>query len=489
MLLRELLKGLNVIETNADLDCEISAVCSDTGKITKGCAFVCIKGMRFDAHRKAGEAVQSGAAAVICQSPVDPSLPYVMVKDTRQANALLHSNFSGKPQDSFRWVIGLTGTNGKTSTSYMIKAILEEAGYKTGLVGTMKYLVGDKEYPIDSSGAVLTTPDPEILFPLLSEMKEEQVEVLIMEASSHALKLNKLAGIRFDVGIFTNLTQDHLDFHEGMEDYLASKQKLFAVSDLAVVNYDDPGFEKIVKNIPCDLVSFSGGENNGADFVAKNVRFKGAEGVEYELLCSDDIFRIRLPIPGQFSVNNSLAAAACALKLGVAPEVIVAALARMDNVKGRIERVKIDAPYSVFIDFAHTPDALENVIRTLRQFATGRIITLFGCGGDRDRKKRPLMGSIAAALSDYVVVTSDNSRSEEKKDIIRDILEGMKDAPCAYKVIEDRSEAIRYAMDIALEGDVILLAGKGHEEYEIDKNGKRYYSEREVVCDYYGKKG
>lgn len=489
MLLKELLMGINVLETNADPNCEIASVCSDTRKIAKSCAFVCIRGLRFDAHEKAAEAVENGAAVVICQKAVDPSLPYVLVSDTREANALLHANLLGRPQDSFRAVIGLTGTNGKTSTSYMIKAILEEAGYKTGLVGTMKYLVGEKEYPLDTSGAVLTTPDPELLFPLLAKMREEKVEILIMETSSHALKLNKLAGIRFTVGIFTNLTQDHLDFHEGMADYLASKQKLFAVSDLAIVNYDDPSFDRIVKNIPCALATFSGAENDAADFVAKNVRFKGAEGVDYELMYSDDLFRIRLPIPGQFSVNNSLAAAACALKLGVAPQSIVAALARMDNVKGRIERVKIDAPYSVFIDFAHTPDALENVIRTLRQFAAGRIITLFGCGGDRDKTKRPIMGRVAASLSDFVVVTSDNSRSEEKGDIIRDILEGMTEAPCAYKVIEDRSEAIRYAMDIAREGDVLLLAGKGHEEYEIDKNGKRYYSEREVVCDYYGKKG
>ncbi len=489
MLLRELLQGLDVVSTNVDLEEPVGEICSDTRKIKKGCAFVCLKGTRLDAHTKAAEAVAAGAKAVICEKSVEEGLPYVMVRDTREAFARLHANAAGNPQTGFRYAIALTGTNGKTSTSFMLREIFRQAGYRVGLIGTMKYIIGDEEYPLDESQAVLTTPDPDVLFPLLKQMQSKEVEVLIMETSSHALKLNKLCGLHFDVGIFTNFTQDHLDFHGGMEDYLASKKKLFSMCDQALINYDDPSFASIVKGIDCPFASFSGEENNKADFVAKNVRLKDERGVEYEMLTKEDIFRVRVPIPGRFTVSNSLAAASCAFLLGVRQEHIVPALMQMENVKGRIDRVNIDAPYSIFIDFAHTPDALENVLKTIGQFARGRIITLFGCGGDRDRTKRPLMAKTACALSDFVIVTSDNSRTEEKADIIRDILEGMKDTKTPYRVIEDRSEAIRFGMDLAREGDVILLAGKGHEEYEIDKTGKHPYSERQIVLDYHNEKG
>lgn len=488
MLLKELLQGLDVVETNVDLAMSVGEICSDTRKITKDCLFVCLKGLKLDAHTKAAEAIASGAKVIVCQSPVEEGLPFVRVKDTREAFSRLHANGAGNPQTGFRHCIALTGTNGKTSTSFMIREIFRQAGVTTGLIGTMKYMIGDREYPLDADKNVLTTPDPDVLFPLLKTMRDSGVEVLIMETSSHALKLNKLCGMHFDLGIFTNFTQDHLDFHGGMEDYLSSKKKLFSMCDKALINFDDPSFDKIVKDLPCPYMTFSGAENNKADFIAKNVRLKNEQGVEYEMLTKEDIFRVRVPIPGQFSVSNSLAAASCAWMLGISREPIVAALLQMENVKGRIDRVKLDAPYSVFIDFAHTPDAMENVLKTIRQFARGRIIALFGCGGDRDRTKRPRMAQTAAALSDVVVVTSDNSRSEEKGDIIRDILVGMENTSTPYHVIEDRSEAIRFAMDLAQEGDVILLAGKGHEEYEIDKTGKHPYSERQVVLDYYEKK-
>jgi UDP-N-acetylmuramoyl-L-alanyl-D-glutamate--2,6-diaminopimelate ligase len=344
-------------------------------------------------------------------------------------------------------------------------------------------MIGDEEYPLDAEKNVLTTPDPDVLFPLLKAMRERGAEVLIMETSSHALKLNKLCGMHFDLGIFTNFTQDHLDFHGGMEDYLSSKKKLFTMCDRALINYDDPSFEKIVKDLPCPYLSFSGGENNKADYIAKNVRLKDEHGVEYEMLTKEDIFRIRLPIPGQFTVSNSLAAASCAHMLGISRENIVPALLQMENVKGRIDRVKIDAPYSVFIDFAHTPDAMENVLKTIRQFARGRVITLFGCGGDRDRTKRPRMAETAAALSDVVVVTSDNSRSEEKSAIIADILVGVQDKDTPYTVVTNRVEAIHWAIENALPGDTILLAGKGHETYQILKDETIHLDEREVVAD------
>lgn len=489
MLYRELLAGIEVLDTNLPADAQAQEVCADTRKITPGCAFVCMKGTRTDSHSLAKEAVAQGAGFVVCQAPVESGVPFVRVENTRAAFTRMNANLYHNPQNAFRYVIGLTGTNGKTSTSYMLKAIFDQAGYKTGLIGTMKYLVGDREYPVDKKDNLLTTPDPDVLFGLLDQMRREEVQVLIMETSSHALKLDKLQGIHFSAGIFTNLTQDHLDFHKNMDDYLASKKKLFDHCDLAVVNFDDPSFAAVVKELPCPYVSFSGAQDNRADYIAKNVRLQGAAGVSYECLTRESLYRVRLPIPGSFSVSNSLAAVACAMKLGIGEEHIVPALASMDNVKGRIDRVKIDADYSVFIDFAHTPDALQNVLKTLRQFATGRIITLFGCGGDRDRTKRPLMARVAAALSDVVIVTSDNSRSEEKADIIADILVGMEGAKCSYHVVEDRTQAIHLAMDLAQKDDIVLLAGKGHEEYEIDKTGKHAYSERDVVCEYFNKKG
>ncbi|MBE6591127.1 MAG: UDP-N-acetylmuramoyl-L-alanyl-D-glutamate--2,6-diaminopimelate ligase [Ruminococcaceae bacterium] len=485
MTLEQLLKGVRIQKTNIDLGIEVSVICSDTRKVTPNCVFVCIKGQKYDSHRAAQSVVAKGAAVLICEKQPEEDLPYVLVDNTRAANTLMQANLVGNPQREFSFVIGITGTNGKTSTSCMIKAIFDKAGFKTGLLGTMKYLIGDEEYSLGEGENLLTTPDPELLFPLLRKMREGGVEVLIMEASSHALKLEKLAAMHFDIAIFTNLTQDHLDFHKDMDEYLECKKKLFALSDKLLVNLDDPSYERIVAGCPCEHKTFSGKGNNSAQYNAKNVRMKGARGVEYELLSLDGIFRIKLGIPGEFSVSNSLAASACAMEAGISAICISGALAEMDNVKGRIDRVDIDAPYSVFIDFAHTPDALENVIKTVRGFCDKRIITLFGCGGDRDRTKRPLMAEVASRLSDYVVVTSDNSRSEEKADIIKDILEGIT-KPCnEYAVIEDRSEAIRYAMDIAGEGDVIILAGKGHEEYEIDKNGKHPYSEREVVKEHF----
>ena len=489
MLLSELLKNIEIIGSNVSLDTELECVCTDTRRVAEGCLFVCYKRLSFDPHSAAAQIRKDGARVIVCEKKLPDGIPFVQIADTRASLPVILSNFYGEPQRSFRFSIGITGTNGKTSTSMMLREIFTRAGFKTGVIGTMKYLIGDEEYPVDKSGAVLTTPDPEILFPLLARMRGEKVDVLIMETSSHALKLNKLNGLHFDAGIFTNLTQDHLDFHKDMDDYLASKKKLFGMCDFALVNLDEPSYPKIVREIPCRLVTYSASGDNRADFMAKNVRLRGADGVEYELLSNSGIFRVRLPIPGGFSVCNSLAAASCALSLGVDRETVSASLAKMPNVRGRIDRVPIDAPYSVFIDFAHTPDALENVLSTVRGFAQGRIITLFGCGGDRDRKKRPLMGAAASRLSDFVIVTSDNSRSEEKGDIIKDILPGMNADQCPFEVIEDRTEAIRRAMDVALPGDVIVLAGKGHEEYEIDKTGKHPYSERDVVTEYFSAKG
>lgn len=489
MILREVIQGIEILKMNADANLPIGRITSKSKDAGDGAAFVCIKGERFDGHDFIGEALRQGASCVIVSDPpADQTIPYIQVKNTRRTLSLMLNNFYGRPHESFRFRIGVTGTNGKTSTTYMLKSIFEAAGCKVGLIGTMKYLIGDNEYNSESGGNLLTTPDSENFFALLDVMRAQKVDCLIMEVSSHALALNKIDGIWFDRGIFTNLTQDHLNFHGDLETYRKEKTKLFSMCGKGVLNQDDPAAEAILKEAGCDCLTYSA-ESDSADFTAKNIRLKGASGVEYEMLTQSLIFRIRLPIPGLFSVYNSLAAAACALSLGLSADSIAAGLETMKNVTGRIDRVPIDAEYSVIIDYAHTPDALFNILSVVRQFAPGRIITLFGCGGDRDKTKRPKMGRIAMEHSDYCVITSDNARTENKADIIRDILAGTGGIKTPHRVIEDRTEAIRHAMDIARRDDIILLAGKGHEEYEIDRTGKHPYSERQIVIDYFKEQG
>jgi UDP-N-acetylmuramoyl-L-alanyl-D-glutamate--2,6-diaminopimelate ligase len=294
-----------------------------------------------------------------------------------------------------------------------------------------------------------------------------------------------LAGVPFTLGIFTNLTRDHLDFHHTMEEYMEAKKKLFRVAKVGIINQDDPAFSKMCENVDCLVKSYSA-KSEKSDYCALELQTKSEKGISYLMKSSDGMEEIVLPIPGDFNVYNSLAAASAALECGIPFPVICSALGKMEGVKGRIERIPTNTPYSVFIDFAHTPDALENILSTLRGFTKGRLITLFGCGGDRDRTKRPIMGRIACEKSDFVIVTSDNSRSEKKEEIISDIVAGIQDAKTPYVTYPDRTEAIRFALSEAKEGDVILLAGKGHEEYEIDETGKRPYSERNIVLEYIG---
>ena len=484
MKLKELFSDLNVLFWNADPELEVSSVSSDSRKIQKGAAFVCLKGLKVDGRVWIPQSFEKGAVVAICQEKPEGDVPFVLVEDTRAALPLLLSNFYEHPEKSFRRIIGITGTNGKTTTSFMMKAIFDRAGCKTGLIGTTKYLVCDEEVRLDAGEALLTTPDPELLFRLFAAMREKGVDTVIMEASSHALALKKLTGVPFDLGVFTNLTQDHIDFHKTMEDYLEAKKGLFRVAKKGILNCDDPAFDRLSENVPANVVTYSA--KGTADYTSVQVLSHDDKGITYSLRCGEEEREIFVSIPGSFTVYNSLAAIATAREEGIAWEPIQEALAEMSGVKGRIERIPTKTPYSVFIDFAHTPDALENILKNLREFTSGRLITLFGCGGDRDKTKRPIMGGIACRLSDYVIITSDNCRSEKKEDIIRDIVAGAEGAGCEYITVTDRTEAIRYALDHALPGDVILLAGKGHEEYEIDQNGKHEYSERKIVLEHIG---
>lgn len=471
MKLSEILKGIQVLSPFEDT--EVADVTQDSRLVSEGFLFVCIKGNTFDGHSVAAEMLEKGAAAIVCERDLGLD-NQVLVSDTRAVYSAICSNYFGNPANHLK-LIGLTGTNGKTTTTFLIKQILENAGKKVGLIGTVQNMVGTEVYP-----AKYTTPDPYELQKLFSLMVHAGCEYCVMEVSSQALAQGRVNGLFFEIGAFTNLTQDHLDYYKTWENYFNSKRILFENCKTAVTNADDEYGLKIVDKLPCAVVSYAVNTNN-ADYIAKNVKFK-SNGVEYELV-GELIGRVNCPIPGRFSVYNSLCAAAIALTLGIDFDNVLTAISKSNGVKGRIEVVPTATDFTVIIDYAHSPDGLENIITSLREIAEKRVVTLFGCGGDRDKTKRPKMGKIAAELSDFCVVTSDNPRSENPTEIINDILVGMKGISTPYKVVENRKEAIRWAMENAQKGDIILLAGKGHETYQILPTGTIHFDEREAVAE------
>ena len=473
MKLSEVLNGIEV--KNEYREKEIKNVTSDSRLVDEGFLFVCIKGASFDGHSVAREMLEKGAAAVICERDLGLE-NQILVENTRAVYSPICANYFGNPAKKLK-LIGLTGTNGKTTTTFIIKQILENLGKKTGLIGTVQNMVGDEIYP-----AHYTTPDPYELQSLFAKMVDAGCEHCVMEVSSQALAQGRVAGIEFELAAFTNLTQDHLDYHKTWENYFEAKKMLFKNCKIALTNIDDKHGLKIVEGLPCRVATYSV-DNNASDFTARNVCF-AADGVKYELV-SDRIGRVSCPIPGRFSVYNSLCAVAAAITLGFDFEEVLRAISRCSGVKGRIEVVPTPTDYTVIIDYAHSPDGLENIIRSLREIAKGRVVTLFGCGGDRDKTKRPLMGEIASRLSDFCIVTSDNPRSEKPSDIIDDILEGMNNSKTPKKVIENRKEAIFWALENARENDIILLAGKGHETYQILNDGTIHFDEREVVAEFF----
>ena len=471
MLLSQLLRDVPVIGSYTDV--QISDVTDNSMNITPGCLFVCIRGMRFDGHNFAADALKQGAAAVVCERDLFMSAQ-VLTQNTRAAYALICKNFFGRACDELS-IAGITGTNGKTTTSFIVKDIMNALGEKTGLIGTVKNMVGDESIPTN-----LTTPDPYIMHGLFRRMVDSGIKYCIMEASSQALDQRRLEGIRFSVGVFTNLTQDHLDYHGSADNYIEAKKRLFSASDRAVVNADDESSGRMLEGLDISSVSFSV-SSDSAQLRARDIVLE-YDHVQFTFCCAGGVYPVRLGIPGGFSVYNALAAMGTVLALGKPIPDTARALECAKPVLGRLETVKCDTPYTVLIDYAHTPDGLEKAICAVKGFVKGKLITVFGCGGDRDNKKRPLMGGVAQRLSDIVVVTSDNPRTEQPQAIIDEILTGVTPGDPNVYVEADRTKAIRIALSLAGEGDIVLLAGKGNETYQIVGTERRHFDEREIVA-------
>ena len=478
MKLQDLLKGVAVLESTAAPDTEINEVRYDSRAVRPGDLFVAIRGYATDGHQYIGKALEQGAAAIVCEE-APAGVPAVVVENARRALAEIAANRFGHPADSMV-MLGVTGTNGKTTTTYLVKHMLEDAGRKVGLIGTNQNLIGDEVVETER-----TTPESYELHALFARMRDAGCTHVIMEVSSHSLVLDRVHGIHFAVGAFTNLTQDHLDFHKTMEEYRRAKALLFTISDKGVINLDDPAAGAMLADAKCPCLTFSC-EKDAADLTAKNLKLH-ADGVEFVAATRGDLARVKLPIPGHFSAENALTALGIVLQLGMPLADAAKSLATATGVKGRVEVVPTDTDYTVLIDYAHSPDGVENVLRAVRGFAKGRVVALFGCGGDRDRTKRPKMGKIAADLADFCIVTSDNPRTEDPKAIIDDILEGMKGTKTPMQVIVDRPEAIHWALAHAKKDDIIVLMGKGHETYQEVNHVKHHMDEREIVRDFFAR--
>ena len=476
MKLKELLQGVEIIEATANMELNIPQVAYDSRKVEQGGLFVAVSGFATDGNRFIPMAMEKGAAAVVTATKPSQDVPYILVKSDRLALAQIGANFFGHPAESMK-IIGVTGTNGKTSVTLLLKQVLEAAlGAKVGLIGTMGNLIGDIAIPSDR-----TTPESFELQSLFAQMCDSGCKFVVMEVSSHAIALERIGGVHFAVAAFTNLTEDHLDFHKTMENYCDTKALLFQRCDKAVINFDDEYFARMRANATCPVLTAS---VHSGDLTAENVQLH-ADGVSFTAVMENENTGVSLPIPGRFTVYNALTVLGIAYQLGISLEDCAKALANVAGVKGRIEVVPTPGQnFTILIDYAHTPDGLEKVLLSVRDFCKGRLIAVFGCGGDRDPIKRPIMGEIGTRLSDIAVITSDNPRTEEPMAIIEDILKGITPDMGEYVVIEDRKKAIGYAMDIAQKDDMIVLAGKGHETYQEINGVKHHLDEREVVADH-----
>ena len=458
-------------------DVEISGIEHDSRKVTAKNLFVCMEGAHVDGHKFIPQATERGAVAILTTRKdfTPENISALVVPDMLKALAVIVPYFYDYPARAMR-VVGVTGTNGKTTTTYMLREIFSAAGFKVGLIGTIQILIGDESFPNPN-----TTPNVIDLQKIFADMRAKNVQIAVMEVSSHALAENRVAGIEFDTAIFTNLTQDHLDFHKTMENYLRAKTRLFDMvsrrgrkqNKTAVINLDDAASEEILRHCLCKKITY--GVEKSADLRATELEIK-SDGMNFKIR---DVMNLSLHVTGLFNVYNVLAAVGAALAENIRPDIIKNALENFRSVPGRFERIFADVPFEVIVDYAHTPDGVKNVLQTARQIAAGKIITVFGCGGDRDNSKRPIMGALAAKFSDIVIATSDNPRTEDPEKILDEVEAGIGDK--IHERIVDRRAAIFRAIELAGVGDIVLILGKGHENYQILNTGKIHFDDREVA--------
>lgn len=461
-------------------DTEITSITDDTRKVQLGSLFFCIKGGSFDGHNAAAEMLEKGAAAVVCERDLGLGDRQIITSDTRKLYGEVCAAWFGHPEKKMTF-IGVTGTNGKTTTTNIIKHILMSTGHKTGLIGTIQNEIGDEIFHTDN-----TTPFAYDFMELLAKMADAGCEYVVMEVSSFALVQKRIGSTHFRLAVFTNLTQDHLDYHKDMEDYYQAKKMLFDMCDTALINIDDEYGRRLYNEVNCNKLSFS--IENQADFCANIIKMsstgssfaiksKSLNGTDYKLL-------IKTHIPGKFNVSNITSACAVCTELQIFDDEISEAVYNYNGVKGRCEVIPTGRDFTVICDYAHTPDAIENILRSVKEYTENRLICLFGCGGNRDSAKRPKMAQAAAKYADRLIVTSDNPRNEVPEKIIEDILAGLENTDILYNVVVDRKEAIFYGLQIAEKGDIIVLAGKGHEDYQILAGMKHiHFDEREIVAE------
>lgn len=480
MLLKEMLEQLEYTCVQGDIHETITELVYDSRNVVPGCVFVCITGAVYDAHAYVNEVAEKGAAAIIVEQDVvlPPQVTVIHVTDTRLALAYMSAAYFGYPAGKLT-TVGITGTKGKTTTAYMIKSILENTGKKVGLIGTIETIIGNKMIPANN-----TTPESYTIQQAFAEMVEAGCECVVMEVSSQGLKMKRVAGFTFDYGIFTNLGADHIggNEHTDFEDYLTSKSKLFAQCKVGLINIDDAHAQEILKGHTCSVETF--GFSETADIKAIDVKLlqkPGFLGIAYRVEGMMEL-NVEMNIPGKFNVYNSLCAIALCKHFDVNNEEIIKALKHV-NVRGRVELVPASEHFSVMLDYAHNAMSLESLLSTLKEYNPKRLVCLFGCGGNRSRSRRFEMGEVSSKLSDFTVVTSDNPRFEEPQDIVNDIIEGVKRGPGEFIEILDRKEAIRYCIENAKEGDVIVIAGKGHEDYQEIKGVKYHMDDRELIRD------
>ena len=480
MQIRQLVEKLEYTLLAGSLDTEVSTLVYDSRKVEKDSIFVCISGTVRDAHDFIQEVLEKGAAAIVVEKDVEPAegITFIKVDNSRKALAYLSAAYFGYPAEQLK-TIGITGTKGKTTTTYLVKSILESAGIKTGLIGTIETIIGEEHIP-----SANTTPESYVVQKYFRKMADAGLEAVVMEVSSQALMLHRVDGILFDIGVFTNLEPDHIgtNEHKDFEDYMHCKSLLFQQCRLGILNGDSGHIEGILKDHTCQVETFGYGSKN--DICAVNVELlkeHGALGVKYQTNGLVN-FEIEVNVPGAFSVYNSLTAIAICHHFGVKEETIKKAL-RNVCVKGRIEIVPVTKRYTLMIDYAHNAMSLESLLTTLREYNPARLVCLFECGGNRSKSRRYEMGQVSSRLTDLTVITSDNPRDEEPMDIIRDIIEGVEKADGAYVTIPDRKEAIHYCMEHAQDGDIVVLAGKGHEDYQEIKGIKYHMDERELIAE------